>query len=124
MFWQWLRERLNERGMTPQQLADATGLERSHVYKLLSPEYQQQPRRATVMRIAAALGVPVSEALRAAGYAASSNVVYDTNDLLAETANVLREVPEPYYADAIRFLRRQLETARELFIREEVGNSV
>lgn len=124
MFWKWLRQQLDERGWSPQKLAEEAGLERSHVYKLISPEYNQQPRRATVLRIANALGVPTSEALRAAGYLSSASVVYDTNDLIAETASVLREVLERYYPDAIRFLRRQLETARELFVREEAESAV
>ncbi|GIV22155.1 MAG: hypothetical protein KatS3mg023_3906 [Armatimonadota bacterium] len=119
MFWRWLKEKLSERGWSPQQLAEIAGLERSHVYKLLSPEYQQQPRRQTVVRIASALNVPISEAMRAAGYDASATFIYDTNDLIAETASLLREVPENQYADAIRYLRRQLDTARELFVKQD-----
>jgi transcriptional regulator with XRE-family HTH domain len=118
MFWQWLQGKLNERGWKPDELADKAGLGRSHVYKLLSPHYQQNPRRETVRRIAEALGVPLSEAMRAAGYEASAHFVYDTNDIFVETANLLREVPERYYSDAVHFLRRQLTTARELFVKE------
>lgn len=118
MFWKWLQEKLNERGWSPADLAREAGLERSHVYKLVSSAYQQKPRRETVRRIAEVLGVPLSEAMRAAGYEASANFIYDTNDIFAETANLLREVPEEYYPDAVHFLRRQLTTARELFVKE------
>lgn len=124
MFWKWLRQQLDERGWSPAKLAEEAGLERTHVYKLISPEYGQTPRRSTVMRIAQALGVPVSEAMRAAGYVASANLVYDTNDLLAETASVLREVLETRYQEALRFLRKQLDFARETFAVEDTSTTV
>lgn len=120
----WLREMMQARGMTTEQLAKSAGVSTSTIDRILGSYWNGRVHRETVVAIADALGVPASEALRAAGYQNSASYRYDTNDLIAETASVLREVPERYYPNAIRFLRRQLETARELFVREEAESAV
>jgi len=112
----WLREQMRARGLTTERLARAAGVSTSTIDRILGEHWQGRIQRDTVTAIADALGVPASEALRIAGYGRSASYRCDITDLIAETAGILRDVPEQYYSDAVRFLRGQLEAARELFI--------
>lgn len=123
-FATWLREQMKARGLTGERLASMAGVSTSTIDRILGEHWHGKLHRDTIVAIADALNVPASEALRIAGYEASATFRYDTNELVAETASLLREVPEQYYSDAIRFLRRQIDTARELFVREEQKTAV
>lgn len=75
-FGEWLRERLNGRGMNNADLARLTELSPTYIGHLVrdfSPNTKSgrvRPSEETVDSIAKALGVPVDEARLAAGYAA------------------------------------------------------
>jgi transcriptional regulator with XRE-family HTH domain len=63
-FGEWLREELKSRGMTQIELARRIGKTYVHVRRVISGV--SGTKRATVVAIAYALGIPVSEAIRAA----------------------------------------------------------
>ena len=64
MFGDWLREQLKSLGMTQIDLAKRIGKTAVHVRRIISGS--SGTKRATVVAIAYALDVPVSEAIRAA----------------------------------------------------------
>ena len=63
MFGDWLREQLKSLGMTQIDLAKRIGKTAVHVRRIISGS--SGTKRATVVAIAYAMDVPVSEAIRA-----------------------------------------------------------